>query len=1159
MINFDPFITNLSSSNLIEASAGTGKTHLISLLYLRFLFKINIEKKFENLNIDNLVIVTFTDLAVLEIKNRIINIIRDLKISCIKGFSVNEKVNDIYKNIKDINGLINLLNLYEQKIEYSSILTIHSFFKKILFTNYFLSKLNINYKILESEDDFIYKYVLCFWRSYFYNLPLKIINIIISYWSSPRELFISVFPFFNFININFKYKIKYISIESYFLNCLLLFDNIKKEFFSNRLLLYKKIIFLSEKNLFLCKKKLLILFENINLWLNSNDIFNTPKYLFRIGYKYISKYISNINFLKKYSIFKNIDNFLYEKGDFYNFILILCFNYIKNKLYIEKKEKLYLSFNDLIYFLNKSIISNDGYKLINLIKEKFPIVFIDEFQDTDHLQYDIFYNIYIKNNLNNDTKLVLIGDPKQSIYSFRGASILNYIRVKNHVKNFFTLIYNWRSSVFMVNSINILFYSVNSFILKNIKYFPVKFVIKNRHLYISLNKKIQSSLNFFILKDINNKDIISEYCAKRILYILDKKNNIMINNNKKSRYINFSDISVLVHSNIEIEIVSNVFQKFNLPIICLSSKKSVFSTLASKELMYIVRTVLYPEFEFNISNTLSTYIYGINLFDIPDYLNNKIKLNNLVKKFYKYYYIWDKYGFFSMVRLIIDETNILNKIYFSNDGNRYISNLLHVSEILQKKSFEFRNKISLLNWFNKKIINCNYEKNKEFKVRSYNDNNDIINISTIHKSKGLQYNVVFLPFLINFTKKNDKNLFFMKYIYKKKISNINNEKEINKKIVNELLSEEIRLLYVAITRSIYQCNIFIYNLKFKGQENSSLYKLLISNKNFNFIKIKNNLLNELNKKYISFIICKNKYFSDKLYYEIKHLDVNFLNKKKKKKKKNKIGIYNYSNIFIKINNNLIEKNYLDKINFNDFSILDNINNFYKGEKVGNFFHSLLEKINFKNKIDINFINLKLNEFGYDIKWNLIIKKTLFNVLNVKLDLININLIDENINILLKEFEFLMKIKSKFNLIKYLNISKKYDYISNICLNFKIDDYLLSGYLNGIIDLIFLYNNKYYIIDYKSNWIGHDYKFYNEYNLINEICNHRYDIQYQLYTVALHNYLKNKIYNYNYINNFGGIYYIFLRGLYLNKYNYSKTGIFYIKPNFKLINYLSNLF
>ncbi len=1137
----------LGKVNLIEASAGTGKTNLISLLYLRLLLGINIKKKFSNLLIKNILIVTFTDLATLEIKNRILDNIKNLRLSCIRGYPINNIIKDFYFYIKNIPNIINLLISYEYYIDSISVFTIHSFCKKILYSNFIESNIDYNTTIIDNENDLIYEIIISFWRKYFGSLSQNIVKIILKMWISPIKLFDFLLPILNFLYFPFSLKSKYFSIEDCYNKIIFFIEKFKIYWLLNYKNIYNFLVtqkifnFLSIKQWFL----------EIKSWCKEKTInFILPYCLKKISLSFLIKKYNNIYTLKFFNLFKYIDKIFLKIQDFRNFIIIFCIKYIKNMLVKIKKKNAYISFNDLVINLNINFIKDKEYILINIIRKNFPILLIDEFQDTDFLQYNIFYKIYINNFTKLNTKLILIGDPKQSIYTFRGANIFNYIKAKKHVDFLYTLNINWRSSINLVKSINYLFNRINNpFIFKEIKYLNIKYSSENNFSLIKDNKK-DFSIIFFIFKNLDKKKWkynLSKVCAMKLCYLLNNKNKFLFNGNTK-RLIIPSDIAILVHTNYEVKLIFDALQKYNLPIDTTLEKSNIFHTNEAKEIFFLLKSIINPNSVTLLSSALSTSFFNFNFNLIKNILSNKIILNKWVNIFYFYQNIWKKDGILVMIKYILDDKKN-KKVYKINNQLSY-NNILHIGEILEKKFFSLRNEFLLIYWLNDKILNTNINK-KDYYIRSLNYENGI-KISTIHKSKGLQYNIVWLPFLLNFKINNNYFIFHNRKNYKINIDLYKLKKNyfFNKE---EIDSEEMRLFYVAITRSIYQCNIFLYEiLDVKKNKFCDTYlgRLLNYNKEFSFNEIKKNIVNYFKCKYINF------YFLDFIY---------FINKKKiffKKKinnediffsiSKNRKYVLNFSNILNdKLQNNLI--------NINNFEFKKKDSFFLpKGKNIGNFFHKILEKINFLNSLDNDIILYYMLKFNISKIWFFCIKRILFNFLNVKL-FNNISINNKKISFFYKEFDFFLPIINSFNFKEFNKIITQYNCISKLNQNFKLNKNNFTGFLNGVIDLLCIYNNKYFIIDYKTNWLGYKYIDYINKKLYKIIILHRYDIQYLLYTLALHNYLKLNLKTYNYNINFGGIYYIFLRGLLLDNKNYSFTGIFYTKPRYSLIKKLSFFF
>jgi exodeoxyribonuclease V beta subunit len=113
---------------------------------------------------------------------------------------------------------------------------------------------------------------------------------------------------------------------------------------------------------------------------------------------------------------------------------------------------------------------------------------------------------------------------------------------------------------------------------------------------------------------------------------------------------------------------------------------------------------------------------------------------------------------------------------------------------------------------------------------------------------------------------------------------------------------------------------------------------------------------------------------------------------------------------------------------------------------------------------------------------------------------------------------------------------------------------VQGMLKGFIDLTFEYQGQYFVLDYKSNYLGDNLQDYSEQAMADAIVEHRYDFQYQLYTLALHRLLKSRLVDYDYHQHIGGVFYTFLRGM----QGTSNAGCYFTKPAFELIDKLDRL-
>ncbi|QJC35870.1 exodeoxyribonuclease V subunit beta [Enterobacteriaceae endosymbiont of Donacia sparganii] len=1170
---FDPFKENLSGQYLIEASAGTGKTFTIIIIYLRLLLGLHQKKhNLIPLTVEQILVVTFTDIAIKDLCKRIKKSIHILRIGCLKKKSKYGIIDNFIKEIQDYETANNLLLKAELNMHNASIYTIHSFCQKILnFKNYEIYDFFSNKKIISDELILQKEASINFWKKYLYNLPKKIAKIIFLYWKSPDNLLNTLLPFLSqqyFPKI--KYPIKNKNFDIQFYENLKYIKIIKKYWikYQDNII---NIINNSNINKHIYNKKFINNWINtINLWslMDTQDNFY-PKELMRFSQKVlISKTINNLK-IPKYILFEYIDVFLKKIVNLKFLIIIKAIKYINQ--YITKKKKINneISFNDLLKILNKGLNSKFGSKIAKDIRKLFPVILVDEFQDTDIQQYNIFKKIYINKTRN---LVILIGDPKQAIYSFRGADIFTYLKASFEIKNRFTLKNNWRSSSTMVNSVNKLFSNRSyPFLFKNIIFHSIEYTNQKLKYNFIINNKIKPGITFWFIDkfiDINSyKKKIAYTCAYEICQLINLggENKAFLQKNYKNRKISISDITILVRNRFEAIILQKEFIKFNLPSIYLSNSNHIFEKQEAKELVLLLKTILQPNKKQKIINLLSSTLFNINL----SFFNNdkkNIYIEKIINKFVIYKLIWKKYGILNMLEKIFIKDSIFFKInIIDNFMEEKIKNILYLGELIQISCINIINLKQIIEWLLQQIIHTNKNLlNQQIKL-NYNINK--IKIMTIYKSKGLQFPIVWLPFIssniIDFINKN--GIIYHNRKNFKTIIDFEKDEESKKLFLEETLSENLRLLYVSLTRSIFHCSIGIANIKNYNYKKLNLYLSYFNALDF-LLKKKNNISNIDFKKILNNF--KNKDISIKIIKKKKHIKINNEYLKNKNNKllftsqiknffyKKKI-ISSYSQIKKQQNNNLkfFNINYQYKfLNFNKENIKKTQYNFPIGKYIGTTIHNILEKLDFTKIITRNFIKKELIKKNISSNWHIMLTNWFNNILKLPIGDNKIILSKINNKNKKTEFKFYLSIKKSFSAIKYNNIINKYDFISNKLpkLNFKT----IQGFLSGIIDLIFLWNKKYYIIDYKSNWLGSNFKNYKKKYIENDIYLNRYDIQYQIYSLALHKYLKYRIKNYNYEKNFGGVIYLYIRGI-DNKQN--ENGIWEIKPTFQLINKLNKFF
>ncbi|BAH82996.1 exodeoxyribonuclease V subunit beta [Candidatus Ishikawella capsulata] len=1158
----------LKGESLIEASAGTGKTFALVLLYLRLLLGLGEDGNPNRpLKVTEILVVTFTDNATSELRYRISKNIHALRMTCL-NYENNVQFNDLVKQIPNREEANKLLFIAEQQIDEAAIFTIHSFCQRMLNLNAFESCVLFERKFIENDLFLLQQATADFWRKNCYHLKKDIASIILKEWNGPDALLKNILPYLHLRNKIPNIKVKDNEINDIQLHhiCTINYIKIIKNQWIANYTEIENILF----NLKIDKRSYNSRY--LPLWINKITKWakkETINYLYPKELKYFSQELITKKIKKgsifSHSLFISIEKFLKKDLSIRDIFIKQALTYINKTLYKEKLLRSVISFDDLLILLDKALHKPHGEILADNIRQKYPIALIDEFQDTDQLQYRIFKKIYFNQK---NYGLILIGDPKQAIYSFRGANIFTYILARNELKCY-TLDTNWRSSTAMVLSVNQLFSRIECpFLFSVIPFRPVLSAEENKHLRFEINNELQPAIKYWLqpVKKTNVTDYqfyMAHQCAVNISQLLEgaKNGKVFIGQANNLHMLKASDITVLVRNHSEADIIINELNAINIPSAYFSNRNSVYNTHTARELLLLLQGILFLEQENIFRTALATSLLGFDstVLDITN--KNSPHWISLIEKFILWRDIWYKNGIFPMLRNIIKEQKLAETLLTLTNGNRYLINFMHLSELLQIASVNLDCPIKILRFLENQIQHPN-EQDINQQVRLESDHN-LIQIITIHKSKGLQYPLVWLPFAANFNKDLSINSKFIDDF---------SDQSINQKTLSlrdkELLSENLRLLYVALTRSIYHCSVGIAPLNHtirKKTENTDFHKtaigfLLQYGKTADDIKLKNYLYEMMeNNKHIKVIentvlvdktICQNKTSADIPKLNFRHFTRDLT----------RISYINSYSSLHQNNNDITETRYnfeITNYKIKNFYISDNLtpHDFPKGSKTGNFLHNLLNSLEFNLFPEQSWLEKRLQESGYSAdKWISVLESWIFNILNVSLGVDDIQLSKLESKNMLREMEFYIPIKNQITASSLNKLIQHYDPISRYApsLNFK----QIQGMLKGFIDLVFSWKGKYYIVDYKSNWLGDSEYNYTIETINQSMIDHRYDLQYQIYCLALHRYLKQRLRYYKYEYHFGGVFYLFLRGIVAT---IPKSGIFTTVPSYDFINSLDSLF
>ncbi|OCG01308.1 exodeoxyribonuclease V subunit beta [Gilliamella sp. wkB112] len=1133
----------LTGRSLIEASAGTGKTYSLAFIYLRLLLGIGKNSYPRPLDVSKILVVTFTKAATQELRSRIRQNIQELKLGLLQGQHSDPIYQRLIELISDPKIAIQKLTEAQQSMDDAAIYTIHSFCQRILTSHAFESGVLFEQTLVTDEHQLHLQVVQDFWRFYFTPLEKRLAYLVLDCWQDPVSLLADIKPY---LNVDLHNSTEFNSdvvtkISDFYNNNFKKINAIKKIWLASIAEITSIIAQSDVSKQSYSSRNLPNWLNKVSLWAETEtNTFELPDELKKFSQTILTSKTKPDKIAPAHVVFKLIEDLYTHPLDLRNQILMDIVAIVRHGIYAEKINRGEISFDDLLLQLNRALGVNTGNRLAKSIATKYCVALIDEFQDTDPIQYQVFDHIY--NNHNKETGLLFIGDPKQAIYSFRGADIFTYLKAKQSVgENYFTMDVNWRSSSLMVNAVNQLFaHHENPFIFENIPFLPMSCADKNLHKNLVINNQKINALTAYLLPDeistiADYQEHIANCCAKQIVTWLSDAS-ILIENQNEQRPVTSADIAILVRTGREAEIMQQKLTEVGIKSVYLSNHSSVFASQEAKDVLCILQAALMPENESTLRLALMTSLLGQTMVQLEQMIDDQDKWESLVEEFKQYQVIWQYYGVLVMLRRMMKKRHLAENILSRQDGERTLTNLMHLGELLQEAASELDSPNALIRWLTKQIVNPDLNlENHEQRLES---DADLVKIITIHKSKGLEFPLVWLPFIAQYRsadtqfyhdKDNDYQLSYAWLL----------TEEIKQQIEDERLAEDLRLLYVAMTRSIYHCSIGLASLK----KNRSAINHLLKNE----LTVIANFADLIN---VELPIVSEPYATPKLINQTLSARVF------QRKLANCWRVTSYTELqkhhaIMTLNADIIDdwdENHPESATTEISHIQYNIHHFPKGAHVGTLLHKAMEKISLDN---IEQLCLEIvNKLNLESPWLEVLTNWMQQLLATKLnhgDLILWQILRSKC---INELQFYLPIRQTVTSEQLDKLCKEYDSLSKQCPMLEFET--VQGMLKGFIDLVFEFAGKYYIVDYKSNWLGNSVDNYNLESLQQVMCEHRYDLQYQLYSLALHRFLQSRLPNYQYNKHFGGVYYLFLRGM-------PNNGVFYHLPNQQFIEKLDKLF
>lgn len=884
----------------------------------------------------------------------------------------------------------------------------------------------------------------------------------------------------------------------------------------------------------------------------------------------------------------------------------------RDRLERHKKEKGIFFFDDLIHHLEKALDGPGGRILADRIRSQYQAALIDEFQDTDQSQYRIFRAIF----QNSSSPFFLIGDPKQSIYAFRGADIFAYLQASTDAKDRRgTLTVNWRSDPGLVQAVNTIFERApGAFGFEAVRHHTITPSQGRRNAFLRGEKPVPA-FEILVLKssDIRQAfpiskaeahEIIPDRVAAHISRLLAEAS---LEVEEQTKPLGPGDVAVLVRSNRQAGLVQVALRQYGIPSV-LSGSDSVFESLEAVDLWRVLQAVASPGNDTRIRGALATSLFGFSAKDMDALRHDDVRWGQWVERFRDWHRLWQTDGFMSMMEKVFDfqpgpdGPPLLLGLLSRVGGERQVTNFKHLAELLHGVWMtEKLGMAGMMRWFDRQRTEGRQDSDAhELRLES---DAAAVQLVTIHKSKGLEYPVVVAPYLWDgwLHAKNDKLLMFHEKAFDHRLClNLgpNPEPCHRQAALWEEMAENMRLLYVALTRARHYCAVVWGPVK--DFDTSALgYVFHGPGRVTDYVSAQAHLgaldLTAMENDLALLAAASNGSISvspltDEAgvpFQPREDVQSHLFCRARRRVLRRQWRFESYSHLVSQVESKgpvdefdrdrvlkqSISEEIHELIGFGASPLIPLVN-FEQGATAGSFFHSIYEHIDFTlpNSDELaSVVEEKLPAFGFDAGlWRDSVRQAVSNTLTCALDagdpFLCLNRIprDQRLN----ELEFVFPVaKTKAAGPGSVTPAHLAEIIARhggpgIPKGYAAKIERLSfppfqGFLKGFIDLVFCHQGRWHIVDYKSNYLGPSYEDYATAKILSAMADHHYFLQYLFYVTALHRYLSCRIEGYDYESHMGKVFYLFIRGM--SPKAAPGFGVFQDRPSRALIEGLSGLF
>jgi exodeoxyribonuclease V beta subunit len=1185
----------LTGMNLIEASAGTGKTWAIASLYLRLLLE-------KELRPEQILVVTYTEAATRELHVRIHRRIREA-LDAIRGGTTDDAFLEKLRDRASETGLPEhyalLLEAALAEFDTASIFTIHGFCNRALQDHAFESGALYDTELVTDQSALVGEVIDDFWRERFFGDASNLLGYALLKGCSPdsfmaflKSLQLSerdeVIPLYGETEVA---RIEAAARTAFDEVCRLWRD---ESMAIELLLRTSKALSRSEKAYRADKVDQLL--HELNHFVTAGNPFGLFNGFGKLTASGIEAGTKSSSSAPRHPLFEACETLQAVADERLLALKSELVAFCRRRLPERKREGNIRFFDDLLADLYHALQGREAAASINAgseaaslaeaLRNRYRAALIDEFQDTDPVQYDIFRRVYAGSG----APLFLIGDPKQAIYSFRGADIFAYLQAAADVGQEcrFTLNTNWRSVPRLLDGFNRLFEeSRTPFVFEAIpspplvagRPDPAGTIAGQPPLEICL---LVSGDGDGSLRSGESERFAAGACASMVAETINEGTDA-------------GDIAVIVRTHRQARMMQATLQECGI-VTVMRSDESVFASIEAEEVRILVTAIADPGREALVRAALVTPFFGLNGSDIARLNNDENAWALRLQEFREYHRLWQERGFMVMARELMRREALRKRLlaHASSSGERALTNVLHCFELLHQEAHTSGLGMEgLVSWYSERVVSK--EPGEEYQIRLESDE-PAVRIVTAHVSKGLQYPVVFCPFQFGGVGSSGEVVLF--HNDEGLMTKDFGSRSIDRHRIlaaRESLAENLRLFYVALTRA-ERCCVFFTGRIVDGRSSGrtpllspSSYLLYVPDE----ARKSPQPFGEAQRELAGMDVAAMAETLQSLFdgtegaIGLRRLSLNddfrvslvrpgaagrpplVLRQFRKQLDTDwRIASFTTLSRHRHIAFELPDRDEsapltaaaLTQSAETDRSIFA----FPKGAGAGILMHSIFETLDFASPSEADIeaaCEAALARYGFYEEWQPVLAGMVREVLATPLSSPNGPFTLGNLKkqSWFTEFEFFFPLKRITApelaevLVRHGAIPTGTDPAAALQA---LDFAPVKGMLMGFMDMVFEAHGRFWLLDWKSNHLGNSVEEYHRELLDRAMTDNLYRLQYLLYTVALDRFLSLRVPGYRYETHFGGAIYVFLRGV--SAEHGEEFGIYRDLPPVKLIRELSEL-